>query len=88
MSDQTIATQLRRLKKGCCPIHGYGLSQVDGYRYDIDGKDVGEDGKFCIAGCPAKNCEVRVTATGPDIVAKLISPVHLVERLEVRRSPV
>lgn len=54
---QSPAAQAERLDRGCCPVHGLYMSQIDGWYYTEDGRHV------TIVDCPRGDCEDRWLAT-------------------------
>lgn len=86
MAKQTRRDRERRLEEGCCPIHGLGMGQVDGWYYmDEEGqvhdatmmeaeslKSMNIREEYTIVGCPRRDCDIRATATGPASPCKLL----------------
>ncbi len=61
MKKQSKQDRLKRLSKGCCPIHGLGMTQV------------GTTPKLGhIAKCPRKDCEIKVYMNHSEDEAKLL----------------
>lgn len=56
---QSEAAQNARLDRGCCPIHGLGMSQMAGWWYPLDGPS------FTLVECPRGDCDVICKASGP-----------------------
>ena len=52
MARQSREDRLRRLNTGCCPVHGVGMGQVDGWYYPE-----GEE-PYTIVGCARKDCGI------------------------------
>ena len=50
---QTLTDRLRRLDKGCCPVHGIPMYQVDNME------------SLYVAECPRKDCTIRGTTAEP-----------------------
>ena len=50
---QTLTDRLRRLDKGCCPVHGTSMGQV------------GNAGALYVAECPRRDCIIRGTTAEP-----------------------
>lgn len=67
MSMQSPQDRTWRLEKGCCPVHGLGLTQVG----TIDGSD----GFRYVVKCPRRDCSVQATMVDPDGAAQL-TPEH------------
>ena len=57
---QSSSDRLQRLARGCCPIHGVFMSQVDRWYVEDDGR------RHTIVGCSRKDCNVRAKAYGSD----------------------
>lgn len=57
MAKQTAKDRFERLKDGCCPIHGIGMSQIG-----LEGE--GAEQRFLV-GCPRKDCEIKGTSVEP-----------------------
>lgn len=60
---QSIDVQRKRLSEGCCPIHGLGMSQIDGWYYPKDGRG------FTVVACSRRDCQLAALAyysTGDD----------------------
>jgi hypothetical protein len=57
---QLVAARRERLAKGCCPLHGLGMSQVDGWYYPM------HERPYTIVGCPYPQCEVQAKAFSID----------------------
>jgi len=53
---QSLPERLERLNKGCCPIHGSFMLQIDSWYYPEKGKP------YTIVGCTRKNCEAKAIA--------------------------
>jgi hypothetical protein len=71
MTGQSEFARRSRLKNGCCPIHGHGMSQVQGYGYTKDGR-FDDRSAYTVVGCPRRGCTVLATTTGPDRQAFLL----------------
>jgi hypothetical protein len=56
MPKQSSSDRLKRLDRGCCPIHGIFMSQVDDWYVENDGRH------YTIVGCSRKNCNVCAKA--------------------------
>ena len=57
MRGQSAEAQADRLARGCCPVHGIGMSQVGGPVYPQDGSL-----DFVIVGCDRRDCDIRAKA--------------------------
>lgn len=69
MARQSIDDRVERLNKGCCPIHGIDMPQVD---------QVGEGGvRRWLVECPRLDCEVQGLSQQPD------GPVELLPAFQV-----
>jgi hypothetical protein len=80
MKGQSQFSRVARVKGGCCPIHGVPMWQVGGYRYDADGREVGEAASYCLAACPRKDCGITAASRGPDGPQRLLPQFrHLLE---------
>lgn len=53
MAKQTVNDRLRRLRAGCCPVHGIRMPQ--------EGNDLINGQHIYIVGCPRRDCEVRAS---------------------------
>ncbi len=49
-----------RIDRGCCPIHGIPMGQIDTWYYPDDAPP------YTIVGCPRRDCRVRAAAQSPD----------------------
>lgn len=69
MAKQSREERLRRLDSGCCPVHGIGLTQVDGWYYPE-----GEE-PYTIEGCPRNDCSItaRVSSAGRALSGEYMS---------------
>jgi hypothetical protein len=71
LRGQSAFARARRLRDGCCPIHGVVMYQVDGFHFDKDGNLVNPEpagADYTIVGCTRNGCEIRATMrdfTGP-----------------------
>jgi hypothetical protein len=64
---QTDAARAERLSQCCCPVHGLGMGQLDGWYHPLDGTP-----DYTVVGCPRRDCDVRAKATSYDGPAELI----------------
>lgn len=53
---QSLIDRINRFNQGCCPIHGLGMGQIDGWYYPENEKP------FTIVGCPRRDCKAQVKA--------------------------
>lgn len=60
MPKQSSSDRLQRLNRGCCPIHGIYMSQIDGWYVEDDGCH------YTIVGCNRHDCKVSAKAYGID----------------------
>lgn len=49
-----------RIDRGCCPIHGIPMGQIDSWYYPDDAPP------YTIVGCPRRDCRVRASAQSID----------------------
>lgn len=64
MARQSIDDRLKRLSKGCCPIHGIDMPQVD---------QLEEGGvKRWLVACPRRDCEIQGTSLQNDGPVELL----------------
>lgn len=49
-ADQSYEARIKRLKEGLCPLHGYHMTQAEGWRQDENGHE------YSVIGCPLDNC--------------------------------
>lgn len=76
IKGQSEAAQNARLDRGCCPIHGIGMSQIAGWWYPLD------EPPFTLVSCDRKDCDVTCKSVGPD--GPLSAPLT---RDEIRALP-
>lgn len=79
----SLEERLERFNKGCCPIHGIFMSQIDSWYYDGDGKE------FTIVECPRKNCAAQAMAYSYDGPWKILPEYSylLEENLDISLLP-
>ena len=67
IKGQSPAAQAQRLDRGCCPVHGIGMSQIDSWFVDEQGRHVtvGADGR--------KDCDIRVTMSNRDEIVEVFT---------------
>ena len=53
---QSLDDRVARLNQGCCPVHGYSMSQID------EGFATQRGDPFMVVGCSAKGCPVKAKA--------------------------
>lgn len=56
MVKQISADRLKRLSKGCCPVHGIGMTQID----------IKDDRKTFVISCPRDDCNIVATTVEHD----------------------
>jgi hypothetical protein len=71
---QSVASRRARLDRGCCPVHGIGMSQVFFWFKRCGGKLDGLD--VTVVGCPRKDCRIEAFAASCDGPWELC-PEHL-----------
>jgi len=72
-AKQSPADQAARLSDGRCPVHGRGLSQIEGWFTSSD-----DNRDFTIVGCSREGCSVEAKAFGID------GPFELLETEEAK----
>ena len=63
MAKQSRDDRMQRLSKGCCPIHGIGMTQID----------ILNDKKTFVISCPRDDCDIVATTVEHDGNAVLTS---------------
>jgi hypothetical protein len=76
LTGQSEFARRKRLKSGCCPVHGIGMSQVAGYGFTKAGTFDARS-PFTIVACPRHDCAVFATQTGPDDEAFPVDPMSV-----------
>lgn len=64
MAKQTAKDRMVRLANGCCPIHGFSMTQVDNTKLS------GEH--FFVTECPRRDCVIQGVAREPGGATKLL----------------